>query len=191
MATQITATNPNAMREQIKKQLDALQRKKRRRRKIFVLLLAAVIVWLVMTYVVVLVFVSGNSRYPTLSDGDLALILRLYKTPQAGDIVFFRPGEGEAPVFKRVIATGGQTVDINFRRGTVLVDGEQLDEPYISTGTKQKYDVEFPLEVPPGQMFVLGDNREISLDSRHSSVGMPDDSALMGKVIFLFRMGVK
>ena len=88
------------------------------------------------------------------------------------------------PIIKRVIATGGQTVDINFDRGVVFVDGEQLDESYVNTPTNVSYDVQFPVTVPEGSVFCLGDNRNHSYDSRASEIGMIDERYVLGKVLW-------
>ena len=85
---------------------------------------------------------------------------------------------------KRIIAMGGDTVDIDFDMGQVTVNGEVLDEPYISAPTQQSFDVEFPLTVPEGQVFLMGDNRPHSTDSRSSQVGFVDERSILGKVLF-------
>ena len=75
------------------------------------------------------------------------------------------------PIIKRVIGVGGDTINIDFERGVVIVNGVELDEPYARTPTTQKKDVDFPVTVPEGYIFVLGDNRGDSKDSRHSEIG--------------------
>ena len=95
--------------------------------------------------------------------------------------------EENGPIIKRVIATEFQIVDIDFETGTVYVDNMPLDEPYISTPTLDKYDVEFPLTVPEGCIFVLGDNRDVSLDSRSSRIGdggMIDTRYVLGRAVY-------
>ncbi len=139
------------------------------------------------------VVVVGDSMNDTLVNGDRLLLISrmLYRNPQQGDIIVaskdsFRDGE---PIVKRVIATEGQVVDIDFNTGTVYVNGEALQEDYISTPTISNSSVKFPLTVPKGCVFVLGDNRMNSLDSRSSQVGLIDEREILGKVIFLLIPG--
>ncbi len=115
--------------------------------------------------------------------GDKLVISNMFYTPMQGDIVVIH-SEIEDSIVKRVIATAGQTVDINFLTGTVTVDDEVLQEPYIKNLTVNKGDVQFPVTVPEGCVFVLGDNRAVSLDSRYSVIGMVDTDDIMGKVVF-------
>ena len=141
-----------------------------------------------------MVVVSGPSMMQTLQDGDSLILLSniLYSNPKYGDIVVaskdaFRDGE---PIIKRVIATEGQTVDIDFEQGIVYVDGVALDEPYTNSPTNLDEGTEFPLTVKKGCVFVLGDNRNDSLDSRSTEVGQIDKRELLGKAIFLIIPGV-
>lgn len=128
--------------------------------------------------------------------GDRVIITNFAYTPKNGDIVVIsRNAENSAkaqstsqgPIIKRVIAVGGQTVDIDFDTATVYVDGKALKEDYISTPTDTKYDVDFPVYVPEGSIFVLGDNRQNSLDSRSSYIGengIIDTRYILGHAIY-------
>ncbi len=140
-----------------------------------------------------IIVVSGPSMNMTLMDGDYILLLNnfLYREPKQGDIVVvskqsFKDGE---PIIKRVIATEGQTVDIDFNSGVVSVDGKLLDEPYVNTPTTLYEGVTFPLTVKEGCVFVLGDNRNNSKDSRNPEIGQIDRREILGKAIFLFYPG--
>lgn len=147
------------------------------------LLVAVVVVVLVMTFCFRMVAVDGSSMMDTLQDNDYVFITGLNYEPQVGDIVVISHGvELNKPIVKRVIAVGGQTVDIDFETGDVTVDGVLLDEPYILGSTTVSADVEFPLTVTEGTVFVLGDNRVISKDSRYSDVGLIDVNNIIGKV---------
>jgi len=156
-----------------------------------VYLLGSILLVLLLVFRVVVV--SGSSMNPTLIDGDYLLLLSspLYNSPKYGDIIVaskdsFENGE---PIIKRVIAVEGQTVDIDFATGTVYVDGAALEEDYISGATTSDEGMKFPLVVEEGCVFVLGDNRGISWDSRSPAIGLIDNREILGKAIFLFLPG--
>ena len=143
---------------------------------------------LLFTFVIRLIGVDGHSMVPTLQDRDRLLVLNslLYDDYQYGDIVVLRKNTFlDDPIVKRVIATEGQTVDIDFSTGTVWVDGEQLKEDYINEKTYLEEGTEFPLTVPEGSVFVMGDNRNHSSDSRDSRLGTVDCRYIIGKAVFL------
>ena len=138
--------------------------------------------------------VDGNSMNNTLKDGEMMLIWSLGYQPQQGDIVVLNKTDQvtdqllhSKAIVKRVIATGGQTVDIDYSTGTVYVDGEPLDEPYIKEemylpANPMMYNTHW--EIPEGSVFVMGDNRNASTDSRHDMVGPIDEDYILGKVVF-------
>ena len=135
-----------------------------------------------------LIGVDGHSMVPTLQHGDRLLVLNsmFYDDYQYGDIVILTKETFlSAPIVKRVIAVGGQTVDIDFESGSVYVDGKLLNEPYINELTFQEEGVEFPVVVPEGSIFVMGDNRNHSDDSRNSRLGTVDTRYVIGKAVFL------
>ena len=129
--------------------------------------------------------VDGDSMNPTLHDTERLIVTDLFYTPDNGDIVVIEvQGTLDKPIVKRVIATEGQTVDIDYATGTVYVDGEALEEDYISEPlVYDPRDVSFPRQVPQGCVFVLGDNRNASEDSRKSTVGMVDMRHIIGHPI--------
>ena len=149
---------------------------------------------LVFTFAVRGFWVDGQSMRETLQNGDLLLILNdhLCGGYQPGDIVVLRKAsfrDGK-PLVKRVIATEGQTVDIDFEAGIVYVDGEALEEDYIREPTWTPEGLDFPVTVPEGHIFVLGDNRNNSSDSRHKDLGPIDIRMVTGKAVFLMVPGV-
>ena len=139
-----------------------------------------------------IVVVSGTSMKNTLLDGDYLLLISsaFYHDPQYGDIIVASKEsyENGAPIVKRVIATEGQTVDIDFDDGIVYVDGTVLDEQYVSSSMSY-LGIDFPLVVEEGCLFVMGDNRFISEDSRSPRIGQIDRREVLGKAIFLFMPG--
>lgn len=144
---------------------------------------------LVFTFGIRLIGVDGHSMVPTLQDGDRLLVTTslLSGDYEYGDIVIIQKGsfaDGE-PIVKRVIATGGQTVDIDFETGAVYVDGTLLEEDYINELTFVEEGTEFPLTVPEGSIFVMGDNRNHSSDSRDASLGTVDTRYVIGRAVIL------
>lgn len=139
------------------------------------------------------VVVSGPSMNQTLVHGDYLLLINnvFYTEPKQGDIIVaakesFKDGE---PIIKRVIATEGQWVDIDFDAGIVYVNGNALDESYTNTPTNLYEGVDFPLMVDEGCVFAMGDNRNESKDSRSPEIGQIDKREILGKAIFLFLPG--
>ena len=152
--------------------------------------MAVVLVAVVFTFVARVITVDGISMEPTYHDGDRVLVTKLAGPAQQGDVVII-VNALEDPIIKRVIATEGQTVDFDPELGEVLVDGEPLPgsvfgaEDGITFVPDQPGQVlEFPQTVPEGCVFVLGDHRDRSTDSRFQSVGMVDRRNILGKVVF-------
>jgi len=124
---------------------------------------------------------------PTLADGDKLIVWGVGYEPQRGDVVIVDSYTAYGkPLVKRVIAKGGDTISIDYNTGAVTVNGELLQEDYIAEPTYLGYDVVFPYTVPEGFVFVMGDNRNASLDSRSSSVGCIDERDILGKVLVRF-----
>jgi len=139
------------------------------------------------------VVVVGPSMYNTLVDGDRLVLISnvLYRNPKQGDVIVaskdtFRDGEC---IIKRIIATEGQTVDIDFQLGVVYVDGVGLQEDYTYTMTNMDEGMKFPLTVPEGCVFAMGDNRNASMDSRNPQIGFIDEREILGKAVFLMMPG--
>ena len=154
------------------------------------MLMAIMLVFLLFFRIIV---VSGDSMYSTLLDGDYLLLLGnlFYQEPDHGDIVVIskKSFDDGKPIVKRVIATEGQNVDIDFENAVVYVDGVALDEPYINSSTSFNEGTVFPLTVAEDCIFVLGDNRGVSRDSRDPVIGQIDKREVLGKAIFLMLPG--
>ena len=142
---------------------------------------AAVIILLMYTFCVKSVAVDGTSMLPTLQHGDRLVITAFCLEPEQGDIIVStQPNDFGNAVIKRVIATENQTVNIDFTTGDVFVDGVLLDEPYINNPTTNSQGVEFPVTVPENHVFVMGDNRQGSTDSRSEMIGFIREEYIFG-----------
>lgn len=147
---------------------------------IYILITAAAIAVLVATLWLPVLQIYGSSMTPTLHEGDIVISVK-DKNFEQGDIIAFY--FGNRVLIKRYIAGPGAWVDIK-DDGTVLVNGEPLDEPYIKQKSFGNCDLELPYQVPEGRYFMLGDDRATSVDSRHSSVGCVSEEQIVGKIVY-------
>ena len=151
------------------------------------LISALLICVLVFVFVMRIMDVKGSSMVPTLKNGDKVLVSDLFYEPARGDIVVFKKDSydsGKALV-KRVVAVAGDVVNIDFEKGIVYVNGEALEEDYIDVLTTTKIDFIGPQTVPDSCLFVMGDNRNASTDSRDKRIGMVDKRLIIGKVLLV------
>lgn len=161
------------------------------------ILIAVIVAFVVREYVFTLVKVQGQSMEPSLHNNDRLYVNRFFYTPHKGDVVIFTPAtDPERPYVKRVIATEGDTVYIDFRTGKVYVNDQLLEEEYIYEETREignyiadliqkgQYSKNDPIIIQPGYIFVLGDNRNNSKDSRH--LGPVPIDEVMGGAVFRF-----
>lgn len=149
------------------------------------IIIAVILALVIKTYIFTLVKVDGPSMNPTLTHGDTLYANRFLYSPEAGDIVIFRPAHSpKTPYIKRVIATEGQEVYIDAISGTVTVDGKVLREDYISEPLLSAGNMTYPCVVPKDHIFVLGDNRNNSRDSRDATVGFVPEDNIIGKAVF-------
>lgn len=140
---------------------------------------------LLFMFVARVVTVDGGSMNPTLLHGDRLIVSNLSKNYEYGDVVVFvAPEYMDEPLIKRVIATEGQLVEINFDKGIVKVNEQELYEPYIAELTTDSQDYDGPIQVPKGCVFVMGDNRNRSTDSRTEEIGCVDTRYILGKAYF-------
>ena len=146
------------------------------------------IVIILFTFLCRIAVVSGPSMEKTLFDKEVLLVSDLFYEPQAGDVIVFQSNtilDNEA-IVKRVIATEGQTVDIDFQNWIVYVDGEAIEEPYINFEAGRYMnpsDYSFPMPVEEGKIFVMRDNRNLSTDSRDNRIGQVDTRFVLGRVL--------
>ena len=150
------------------------------RSTIYVLIVVAAATAIIVVLLLPVLQITGTSMAETLQDGDIVLAAKS-TSYKAGDVVAFYYNNNI--LVKRVIATAGDWVDID-AEGNVSVNGEAIDEPYITDKSLGYCNVAFPYQVPDGRSFLMGDRRETSMDSRNSEIGCIDDSMVLGKIKF-------
>lgn len=155
-----------------------------------ILTVTAAVAVLIATRLLILIQVNGVSMAPTLEKDEI-IFLRQTKEVKVGDVIGFY--YGGRVLLKRVIACGGDYIEID-KEGNVYVNDEKLEEPYLMDQSLGKCELDFPYQVPEEMLFVLGDNRAVSMDSRIKSIGCVEKDQIVGKVIFrawpLTRMGI-
>ena len=157
--------------------------------EIFIVSVAAV--FILFSFVARIAVVEGDSMYPTLSNNDKLLVRQLFYEPKQGDIIVCQSVNYglDKPLVKRIIATEGQKVRLDRENWKIYVDGFPLDESYIVVGQGAMVNWEYEgdeITVPEGHVFVMGDNRNNSLDSRFYDVGYIDERYIIGEVVFRF-----
>ncbi len=153
-----------------------------------IILTSILAVGVIFTFFFKISIVSGQSMENTLKHGDNLIISSITTKINQGDVVVIsQPNGYEKVLIKRVIAVGGQTVAFDKTTGETVVDGVKINEPYVKEDIKCNYSMMREYVVPYGKVFVMGDNRNHSADSRDVAVGMIDEDYIMGKVIY--RMG--
>ena len=168
-------------------ELPELTRQEKSRREIYdwiyCLSVALIICVVIFAFFIRLIDVRGTSMNPTLNNNDKMLVSGLFYEPKVGDVVVFKKDEydPERALVKRVIAVEGQVINMDFDRGIVYVDGVPLEEDYIMEPTTNKIDFIGPQTVPEGCVFVMGDNRNASTDSRKKEIGMVDTRLILGR----------
>jgi signal peptidase I len=150
-----------------------------------IIVLAFLIIFVLFTFVFRTSVIRGDSMLPNLVDGERVIMRVFAYTPKQGDVVIIsQPNAMELNLVKRVVATEGQTVDIDPVLGKVYVDGKELVEDYISVPTLVAGDWDYPVTVPEGCVFAMGDNRNDSTDSRFTIVGFIQNDYIVGKAIY-------
>lgn len=179
-----TGKQPTVDKQQVKKEKDKIARRKKYfrmlRNTFAVLIVVAAIAVLISTLFMPVIQVSGDSMEPTLKDGDILLLVKT-KNFDCGDLCCV--SWHNKMLLKRVIGLPGDKIDID-SDGNVSVNGKLLDEPYAQDKSLGECDVQFPLTVPENSLFILGDKRASSIDSRSSAIGCVDKEQVIGRVLF-------
>ncbi len=142
---------------------------------------AVLLILIIFTFFARIVSVNGESMLPTFKHGDWLTVSAVTTDVKRGDVVVItQPNALNEPLIKRVIAKGGDTINIDFATGEVIVNGKAQYEPYIAELTARKGDFEGEIVIPDGYLFVMGDNRNNSLDSRYNVIGLVDERYVLG-----------
>ena len=154
---------------------------------IYSLIIALIICVIIFAFFIRIIDVVGTSMNPTLNNNDKMLVSGLLYEPSVGDVVVFKKDEydPDKALVKRVIAVEGQEINMDFDKGIVYINGQPIVEDYILEPTMNKLDFIGPQTVPEGCVFVMGDNRNASVDSRKTEIGMVDTRLILGKAYFV------
>ena len=147
---------------------------------VYTLITVAAVAVLVAVLFLPVLRIFGSSMTPTLDEGDIVLSLK-HSSFETGDVVAFY--YNNKILVKRVIAQSGEVVDID-ENGTVYVDGTEIEEPYIGEKALGECDIKLPYQVPDGRLFVMGDQRDVSVDSRNTAVGPVSEEQIVGRIVF-------
>lgn len=147
---------------------------------IYVLVVVAAIAVLIATLVLPVLQISGTSMEPTLNDGEIVVLVKTERF-EPGDLCSFT--WNNRTLIKRVIGGPGDWIEID-DDGTIYLNGEALEEPYVTDKSLGECDLEFPYQVPENSYFLVGDHRETSIDSRSSVIGSVTKEQIIGRVIF-------
>lgn len=150
------------------------------RSTVYALIIVAAIAILIAVLVFPVLRIHGSSMTPNLYDGNIVVCLKNSKYEVGDSIAFYYNNK---ILVKRVIARSGEWVDID-ENGYVYVNGEKLEEPYVQDHALGECDIELPYQVPDGRVFVMGDHRSVSVDSRSTSVGCVSDEQIVGRLLF-------
>ena len=167
------------LRSELNRAEQASKYKKTFKSTVFSLITVAAVAVLIATIFLPVFQIYGSSMTPSLKDGDIVVSVKQTRIEQQDIIAFYYNNK---ILVKRVIATSGDWVDID-DDGNVYVNSVMLNEPYVQNKTIGEYDIKFPYQVPDGKIFVLGDHREVSVDSRSKSVGCVSEEQLAGKLV--------
>jgi len=177
---QIQLPNSAEVERELKRERYKIRYKRTLKSTVFALVTAAAAAVLIATLWLPVLQIFGASMTPTLQEGQIVVSVKS-RDLEPGDILAFY--YGNKVLIKRYIAGPGSWVDIQ-KDGTVLVDGVELDEPYLTEKSVGICDLELPYQVPEETYFLMGDERETSVDSRHSSVGCISTEQIVGKIIY-------
>lgn len=172
----------NMLQTELKREMYRRRFRKLLRSTVNALIVVAAVAALIATLILPVLQIAGTSMEPNLNDGDIVLLVKTDKL-QCGDLCAFY--YSNKILIKRIIAVPGDYLWID-PDGTVHLNGEVLDEPYVSQKALGECDVEFPYQVPENQYFMMGDHRETSIDSRSSTIGCIAEDQIIGKILCKF-----